>query len=167
MREPLVWTSRRQPRKLTMADGRTTTQSDTQAHPRFRSESLSPAPEYIPQPDHFYLTTAPSTTLHADPSTSSKGGINTGSRYQLKMNVTRNLRPEDDPLAARGIPVFKPTWWEFQDFEKYMNSIEPWGTRSGIVKVIPPTKWSALSSYRDSLCSLTTSHYAFINILCV
>jgi hypothetical protein len=128
----------------TMADGRTAAQSDTQGHPRSRSESLSPAPEYIPQPDHFYLTTGPSTSLNADPTTSSKGGINTGSRYQLKMNVSRDLRPEDDPLAARGIPVFKPTWWEFQDFEKYMNSIEPWGTRSGIVKVIPPKQWSVL-----------------------
>jgi hypothetical protein len=118
--------------------------NDNQAYSRSRSESLSPAPEYIPQPDHFYLTTGPSTSLNAEPSTSSKGGINTGSRYQLKMNVSRNLRPDDDPLAARGIPVFKPTWWEFQDFEKYMNSIEPWGTRSGIVKVIPPKQWSAL-----------------------
>lgn len=67
------------------------------------------------------------------------------------MNVTRNLRPEDDAQATRGIPVFKPSWWEFADFEAYMKSIEPWGMRSGIVKVIPPKQWSAYSSL--SLCS--------------
>ncbi|KAG2135583.1 JmjC domain, hydroxylase-domain-containing protein [Suillus cothurnatus] len=30
---------------------------------------------------------------------------------------------------------------EFQDFEGYMNKIECWGLRSGIVKVIPPKEW--------------------------
>lgn len=30
---------------------------------------------------------------------------------------------------------------EFQDFEGYMNKIERWGLRSGIVKVIPPKEW--------------------------
>ena len=49
--------------------------------------------------------------------------------------------PEDDPLAQRGIPVFKPSMEEFQDFERYMERIECWGNRSGIVKVIPPKEW--------------------------
>jgi hypothetical protein len=30
---------------------------------------------------------------------------------------------------------------EFEDFEEYMNKIEDWGMRSGIVKVIPPKEW--------------------------
>lgn len=50
--------------------------------------------------------------------------------------------PEDDPLAQRGIPVFKPSMEEFQDFESYMQKIECWGMRSGIVKVIPPKEWT-------------------------
>lgn len=83
------------------------------------SPSLTPPPEYIPQPDHFY----------------SSSGVDAG------LNVTRNLRPEDDPMATRGIPVFKPSWYEFCDFEKYMEAILPWGMRSGIVKVIPPKEW--------------------------
>jgi len=37
--------------------------------------------------------------------------------------------------------VFKPTITEFADFEDYMNKIERWGMRSGIVKVIPPKEW--------------------------
>lgn len=49
--------------------------------------------------------------------------------------------PDDDPLAHRGIPVFKPTMLEFADFEAYVAKIECWGLKSGIVKVIPPKEW--------------------------
>ncbi len=85
----------------------------------------SPVPPDIPvQPDHFY-----------------------GSRnFQLPLSPHSDgrtwLDPADDPLAQRGIPVFKPTMEEFQDFEGYMNKVECWGNRSGIVKVIPPKQWS-------------------------
>jgi len=51
------------------------------------------------------------------------------------------LDPDDDPLAHRGIPVFKPSMREFADFEAYVTQIECWGLRSGIVKVIPPQEW--------------------------
>lgn len=51
------------------------------------------------------------------------------------------LTPEEDPLASRGIPVFRPTLEEFSDFEQYMTRVEVWGRRSGIVKVIPPQEW--------------------------
>ncbi|KAF8910264.1 JmjC domain, hydroxylase-domain-containing protein, partial [Mucidula mucida] len=60
--------------------------------------------------------------------------------------------PEDDLLATRGIPVFKPTMDEFRDFEGYMNKIECWGMRSGIVKVIPPKEWvDALPPMKEQL----------------
>ncbi|KAL1662160.1 jumonji superfamily protein, partial [Schizophyllum commune] len=63
--------------------------------------------------------------------------------------------PEDDPLAQRGIPVFKPSMEEFQDFERYMERIECWGNRSGIVKVIPPKEWSdALPSIEPQLANV-------------
>ncbi|KAL1701740.1 JmjC domain, hydroxylase-domain-containing protein, partial [Schizophyllum commune] len=63
--------------------------------------------------------------------------------------------PEDDPLAQRGIPVFKPSMEEFQDFERYMERIECWGNRSGIVKVIPPKEWSdALPSVEPQLANV-------------
>ncbi|KAI0294099.1 JmjC domain, hydroxylase-domain-containing protein [Multifurca ochricompacta] len=52
------------------------------------------------------------------------------------------LEPDDDPFASRGIPVFKPSMDEFKDFEGYMNKIEGWGMRSGVVKVIPPQEWT-------------------------
>ena len=83
--------------------------------------SRSPTPGPVVQPDHFYGNENPL------PSPSSDGRT--------------ILDPADDPLAQRGIPVFKPTMDEFRDFEGYMNKVECWGMRSGIVKVIPPKEW--------------------------
>ncbi|PPR01540.1 hypothetical protein CVT24_001851 [Panaeolus cyanescens] len=95
-----------------------------------RSSSLTPCRSPSPssaipvQPDHFY----DSDGVQIPPSPNSIGKT--------------WLDPADDPLAARGIPVFKPTMAEFRDFENYMKKIECWGQRSGIVKVIPPKEWS-------------------------
>lgn len=86
------------------------------------SSSPSPEPLAIAQPDHFY---------GADPT-------NALSQHS---DVKTWLIPEDDPLAHRGIPVFKPTMEEFKDFEAYMRTVECWGARSGIVKIIPPQQW--------------------------
>ncbi|USW53119.1 Putative Zinc finger, PHD-type, JmjC domain, JmjN domain, Zinc finger, RING/FYVE/PHD-type [Septoria linicola] len=46
------------------------------------------------------------------------------------------------------IPVFKPTMDQFRDFQKYIDKIDKYGMKSGIVKVIPPKEW------RDSLPEL-------------
>jgi hypothetical protein len=81
--------------------------------------SRSPSPVPPVQPDHFY------------------GSEDISPEY----NGQDWLDPEDDPLAHRGIPVFRPTMEEFEDFEGYVTKIECWGTRSGIVKVIPPKAW--------------------------
>ena len=83
----------------------------------------SPPPPTV-QPDHFYGSEG----VQLPPSPNSNGRT--------------WLEPDDDPLASRGIPVFKPSMEEFQDFEGYVNKIECWGMRSGIVKVIPPKQWS-------------------------
>ncbi|KAF9005231.1 JmjC domain, hydroxylase-domain-containing protein [Cyathus striatus] len=99
--------------------------------------SRSPSPELPVQPDHFYGSEG----VHLPPSPDSDGKT--------------WLDPNDDPLAHRGIPVFKPNMDEFKDFEGYMNKIEPWGMRSGIVKVIPPKEWSdALPSIKPQLKDL-------------
>jgi hypothetical protein len=42
---------------------------------------------------------------------------------------------------APGIPVFEPTWEEFQDFYTFCQRIDEWGMKTGIVKVIPPKEW--------------------------
>ncbi|RDX44633.1 hypothetical protein OH76DRAFT_1408862 [Lentinus brumalis] len=89
-----------------------------------RSPSRSPSPSPPAQPDHFYGNEE----IQLPPSPNSDGRT--------------WLDPEDDPAALRGIPVFKPTMEEFQDFEGYMTKVEPWGMRSGIVKIIPPKEWT-------------------------
>ncbi|KAI0043041.1 JmjC-domain-containing protein [Auriscalpium vulgare] len=99
------------------------------------SRSPSPAPPV--QPDHFYGSEG----VPLPPSPNSDGKT--------------WLDPADDPLASRGIPVFKPTMDEFNDFEDYMNKIECWGMRSGIVKVIPPKQWKdALPPLTDQLAKV-------------
>ncbi|CAI5759137.1 unnamed protein product [Candida verbasci] len=40
-----------------------------------------------------------------------------------------------------GIPIFKPTMDQFKDFYKFNKSINKYGMKSGIVKVIPPEDW--------------------------
>ncbi|KAI0631611.1 hypothetical protein C8Q77DRAFT_1159385 [Trametes polyzona] len=96
----------------------------TASHTPALTPSRSPTPELPLQPDHFYGNE----DIRLPPSPNSDGRT--------------WLDPADDPLAQRGIPVFKPTMEEFADFEGYMNRVEPWGMRSGIVKVIPPKEWT-------------------------
>ncbi|CDS02315.1 hypothetical protein [Sporisorium scitamineum] len=40
-----------------------------------------------------------------------------------------------------GVPVFKPTMQQFQDFYALCEAIDSWGMQTGIVKVIPPKEW--------------------------
>ncbi|KAL1642236.1 hypothetical protein SLS58_005576 [Diplodia intermedia] len=47
------------------------------------------------------------------------------------------------------IPVFKPTMDQFRSFKKFIDKIDKYGMKSGIVKVVPPPEW------RDSLPNLS------------
>ncbi|KAF8263606.1 JmjC domain, hydroxylase-domain-containing protein, partial [Lactarius quietus] len=105
--------------------------------PQFPMSTTSLTPSLTPRPDHFYGSEG----VQFPPSPNSIGRT--------------WLEPDDDPLASRGIPVFKPSMEEFEDFEGYMNRIERWGMRSGIVKVIPPKQWTdSLPSLTDQLASV-------------
>ncbi|WFD35246.1 hypothetical protein MCUN1_002097 [Malassezia cuniculi] len=54
----------------------------------------------------------------------------------------------DSYSGAEGIPVFTPTMAEFSDFYAYCRAIDPWGMKSGIVKIVPPREWTdALPKY--------------------
>ena len=39
------------------------------------------------------------------------------------------------------IPVFKPTMDQFRSFKKFVEKIDKYGMKSGIVKVIAPQEW--------------------------
>ncbi|KZF20625.1 hypothetical protein L228DRAFT_175625 [Xylona heveae TC161] len=49
------------------------------------------------------------------------------------------------------IPVFKPTMDQFRSFRKFIDKVDKYGMKSGIIKVIPPKEW------RDSLPALDES----------
>ncbi|KAG8977997.1 hypothetical protein FRB90_008609, partial [Tulasnella sp. 427] len=93
--------------------------------PSMAGPSRSPTPPEVPR-------------LPAQPAFFYPGAHNTA--HQIREGEI--LSPDQDPFATRGIPVFKPTYDEFRDFEKYMERVEPWGRKSGIVKIIPPDEWS-------------------------
>ena len=40
-----------------------------------------------------------------------------------------------------GVPVFKPTWDQFRDFNSFVTQIDAVGAVNGIVKIIPPSEW--------------------------
>ncbi|KAI1432380.1 hypothetical protein GGR50DRAFT_697127 [Xylaria sp. CBS 124048] len=46
------------------------------------------------------------------------------------------------------VPIFKPNMRQFKDFKKFMEKIDSYGMKSGIVKVVPPQEW------KDSLPAL-------------
>ncbi|KAI0412893.1 hypothetical protein F5X98DRAFT_353597 [Xylaria grammica] len=39
------------------------------------------------------------------------------------------------------VPIFKPDMRQFKDFKKFMEKIDSYGMKSGIVKIIPPQEW--------------------------
>ncbi|PSN68417.1 hypothetical protein BS50DRAFT_551941 [Corynespora cassiicola Philippines] len=39
------------------------------------------------------------------------------------------------------IPVFKPTMEQFRNFKRFIDKVDKYGMKSGIVKVIPPKEW--------------------------
>ncbi|KAL4206187.1 JmjC domain, hydroxylase-domain-containing protein [Rhizopus microsporus] len=40
------------------------------------------------------------------------------------------------------IPIFTPTMEEFKDFKVFMEAIDEYGKKAGIVKIVPPKEWS-------------------------
>ncbi|KAK3361055.1 hypothetical protein B0T24DRAFT_671693 [Lasiosphaeria ovina] len=46
------------------------------------------------------------------------------------------------------VPVFRPTMKQFEDFKRFMEKVDHYGMKSGIVKIIPPQEW------KDSLPEL-------------
>lgn len=47
----------------------------------------------------------------------------------------------DSTSPQSSIPVFRPTWEEFEDFERFVDAVHHVGCYFGLVKVIPPPEW--------------------------
>ncbi|CZR53919.1 related to DNA damage-responsive transcriptional repressor RPH1 [Phialocephala subalpina] len=60
-----------------------------------------------------------------------------------------NVQPEY--ISEGNVPVFRPTMEQFKDFQKYLNAVNKWGMKHGIVKVIPPAEWLAAQPRLDDI----------------
>ncbi|KAI7888964.1 JmjC domain, hydroxylase-domain-containing protein [Mucor mucedo] len=54
-----------------------------------------------------------------------------------------DIRPNEyyDQDNGGSIPVFTPSFEEFKDFKSFMTSVEEYGKKAGVIKVIPPKEW--------------------------
>ncbi|KAG2415306.1 hypothetical protein HFD88_006497 [Aspergillus terreus] len=59
----------------------------------------------------------------------------------VEMEEEKEIEP-DHYYGGGKIPVFKPTMDQFRDFQYFINKVEKYGMKSGIIKVIPPKEWS-------------------------
>ncbi|KAF7547927.1 hypothetical protein G7Z17_g7384 [Cylindrodendrum hubeiense] len=49
------------------------------------------------------------------------------------------------------VPVFKPTMDQFKDFKRFMEAVDSYGMKSGIIKIIPPQEWKETLPELDEL----------------
>ncbi|RGP64111.1 DNA damage-responsive transcriptional repressor rph1 [Fusarium longipes] len=49
------------------------------------------------------------------------------------------------------VPIFKPTMHQFRDFKRFMEAVDSYGMKSGIIKVIPPQEWKDALPKLDDL----------------
>lgn len=70
-------------------------------------------------------------------------------------NIWGNVQPAE---VSGGVPIFRPSMNEFEDFQQYMKAVNKFGMQSGVVKVIPPKEWV------ESLPPVTTEALRSIKI---
>ncbi|KAK7423899.1 hypothetical protein QQX98_000770 [Neonectria punicea] len=49
------------------------------------------------------------------------------------------------------VPVFKPTMHQFKDFKRFMEAVDSYGMKSGIIKITPPEEWKESLPKLDEL----------------
>ncbi|KAI0550413.1 hypothetical protein F4679DRAFT_573008 [Xylaria curta] len=71
---------------------------------------------------------------------------------------TAEPTPEDEDIGevtpdhwSGTVPVFKPDMHQFKDFKKFMEKVDPYGMKSGIIKIIPPQEWKDKLPVLDDL----------------
>jgi hypothetical protein len=61
---------------------------------------------------------------------------------QSKEELDTQISPEPSSYhEPNGVPVFTPDYDTFKDFYKFVRSIEHYGHKAGLVKIIPPKEW--------------------------
>ncbi|KAL2828407.1 hypothetical protein BDW59DRAFT_49078 [Aspergillus cavernicola] len=66
----------------------------------------------------------------------------TGAQEAISVEDEEEEIEPDHYYGGGKIPVFRPTMGQFRDFQAFIDKVDKYGMRSGIVKVIPPKEWS-------------------------
>ncbi|KAJ4401434.1 hypothetical protein N0V85_005527 [Neurospora sp. IMI 360204] len=72
-------------------------------------------------------------------------------------SATTPMSPSEDigdilpDRFENNVPVFKPTMKQFQDFKLFMEKVDKYGMKSGIIKIVPPEEWKSALPPRDEL----------------
>ncbi|KAF2156135.1 JmjC-domain-containing protein [Myriangium duriaei CBS 260.36] len=95
--------------------------------------------------DHFSSSTnAPAAAL--TPPTSEDNDVKLETQSTSDLSEVHDEEEEEEIVPDHyydggKIPVFKPTMEQFRSFKDYVERIDKYGMKAGIVKVIPPPEW--------------------------
>ncbi|KAL2184985.1 hypothetical protein L209DRAFT_808244 [Thermothelomyces heterothallicus CBS 203.75] len=77
-----------------------------------------------------------------------KGEFEAEPKMEPKVEPGTEPQAEDDDIGeilpdhwSGTVPVFKPTMKQFQDFKLFMEKVDKYGMKSGIIKIIAPEEW--------------------------
>lgn len=124
-------------------------QGDTEMATANTAAPLSPAPHDEPKPTTETVAGASAKPANAlTPPTSEEMNHETkDSDSELSDLDLSDDEDDGEPIEpdhywdGGNIPVFKPTMAQFKSFKKFIEKVDKYGMKSGIVKVIPPDEW--------------------------
>ena len=124
-------------------------QGDTEMATANAAAPLSPAPHDEPKPTTETVAGASAKPANAlTPPTSEEMNHETkDSDSELSDLDLSDDEDDGEPIEpdhywdGGNIPVFKPTMAQFKSFKKFIEKVDKYGMKSGIVKVIPPDEW--------------------------
>ena len=108
---------------------------------------LSPAPHDEPKPTTETVAGASAKPANAltPPTSEEMNHENKDEESELSdLDLSDDDMEEIEPdhyWDGGNIPVFKPTMTQFKSFKKFIEKVDKYGMKSGIVKVIPPDEW--------------------------
>lgn len=108
---------------------------------------LSPAPHDQPKPTTEKVADASAKPANAltPPTSEEMNHENKEEESELSdLDLSDDDEEEIEPdhyWDGGNIPVFKPTMAQFKSFKKFIEKVDKYGMKSGIVKVIPPDEW--------------------------
>jgi hypothetical protein len=122
---------------------------DTEMATANAAAPLSPAPHDEPKPTTETVAGASAKPANAlTPPTSEEMNHETkDSDSELSDLDLSDDEDDGEPIEpdhywdGGNIPVFKPTMAQFKSFKKFIEKVDKYGMKSGIVKVIPPDEW--------------------------